>query len=91
LIAAEGVAVDEALAHLEAGSASNDCVRALRAGGSAGSALSAFADDLAAVCGLAADATLPAITFELGRNVALSLVARHGRASTLAQISVDGA
>lgn len=91
LIAAEGVAADEALAHFEAGSASNDCVRALRAGESAGAVLSAFADDLAAVCGLAADATLPAITFELGRNVALSLVARHGRAATLGQIVIDDA
>jgi 3-hydroxyisobutyrate dehydrogenase-like beta-hydroxyacid dehydrogenase len=91
LIAAEGVAIDQALGHLEAGSASNDCVRALRAGESAGALLSAFADDLAAVCGLAADATLPAITFELGRNVALSLVARHGRAATLGQIIADDA
>lgn len=91
LIAAEGVAAVEALGHLDAGSASNDCVRSLRARGSAGVALSTFADDLAAVCGLAADVTLPAITFELGRNVALSLVARHGGDATLGQLITDHA
>lgn len=90
LIAAEGVAMDEALDHLDAGSASNDCVRVLRDGGRTDDALSTIGDALAAVCALSAEVTVPAITFELGRNVALSLIARHGRGATLRQIVAEG-
>jgi hypothetical protein len=38
------------------------------------------------VCTLAAEVTVPAITFELGRNLALSLADLHGRGASLREI-----
>jgi 3-hydroxyisobutyrate dehydrogenase-like beta-hydroxyacid dehydrogenase len=89
LIAAEGVATGEALDHFDAGSASNDGMRALRSGEDVARAappLSALVESLDAVCTLAAEVTVPAITFELGRNLALSLADLHGRGASPREI-----
>lgn len=90
LIAGEGVAVAAALEHFDSGSASNDCLRALRGdetSGRAGRTAHALVNDLADGCALAASVAVPAVTLEMGKHVALSLVSRHGREATVRGIS----
>lgn len=89
LVACEGVPVDAALEHFESGSASNDCVRALLAAEPDRSAAMTMADlvaDLTATCGLAAQAAVPGTAFEVGRNIALALVAEHGEDLTATEV-----
>lgn len=88
LVVYEGVAMEEALEHFQSGSASNDCVRALRGIGATHAAdepFGALADALGSVCALAAEVSVPAITFEVGRQVALSWASRYGPDATLPQ------
>jgi 3-hydroxyisobutyrate dehydrogenase-like beta-hydroxyacid dehydrogenase len=82
LIAAEGVGAREALEQFEAGSASNDCIRALLSGDHPdGTAVnpSILVADLSRACALASTVSVPAMGFEVGRNVALSMLAERDR------------
>jgi 3-hydroxyisobutyrate dehydrogenase-like beta-hydroxyacid dehydrogenase len=91
LVAREGVPVAEALEHFDSGSASNDTVRALLGTGPARLAdltLREIVDDLRAVCSLAAAAPVPALTFEVGKHVALSWASRFGAECTLSELVV---
>lgn len=90
LVARERVAVAEALEHFDSGSASNDAVRALQGTGPvhlADLTLRQIVDDLRAVCSLAAAAPVPALTFEVGKHVALSWASRFGAESTLSELT----
>lgn len=80
LIVAEGVDEREALEHLEAGSASNDCIRMLLARpGESSVDPSELVTDLSAACELAAAVSVPATALEVGRNVALAMLAERQR------------
>ena len=85
LLGPDAMSAADALDLLETGSGSNDAVRALQTKPGRTAVDRSFGDlalDLAAVCVLAAAATVPATTFEVGANVALAQAAASTTATT---------
>jgi 3-hydroxyisobutyrate dehydrogenase-like beta-hydroxyacid dehydrogenase len=89
---ARGAGLDETAAarFLSGGSAANDFLARLAAPDDGGEwpSLAAMLDDLARGCELADEASVPAMTFETGRNLLLALIGRYGRSASLADVIV---
>lgn len=81
IISGEAISVAEAVDHFHNGSSSNAFYTQLHAPRTAGGVEQNFgmlASAIARVCDLAQSATVPAFTFEVGRNIALALGRQHG-------------
>lgn len=90
IISRAGVGLADALDHFHAGSSSNDSISGLRSGVPANPAdgtLFALLEALVAGCRRAEAAGVPAISFELGRSVALSLSSRFGGETRLSEVA----
>jgi 3-hydroxyisobutyrate dehydrogenase-like beta-hydroxyacid dehydrogenase len=87
---ARGAGLDEITAawFLSGGSAANDFLARLAAPGDGGGwpALATMLDHIARGCELAQEASVPAMSFETGRNLVLALMDRWGKSASLADV-----
>lgn len=90
LVGLHGVPLSAALDHFDSGAAGNDCIAALRgqrAHAGTSHDLARVVADLGAVCALAASVPTPAMTFEVAKHVALGMLSRYGKHTTIGQLA----
>lgn len=86
------VSLSEAATHFESGSASNACLRGLLGSGPRHPARITFSEMVGALeraCREAAEASVPGITLEMGKHLALSLGERYGSEASIASVAEE--